>query len=57
MIRLCVATGILLFRISAEQKKRAMSLAFLKQAINIQLKPNNYLPTQTAIVLELNQAK
>ena len=57
MMRLCVATGILLFRISAVQKKRVISLAVRKQAINIQLKPNNYLPTQTAIVLELNQAK
>ena len=53
----CFATGIFLFGISAVYKKRAMSFAVRKQAINIQLKPNNYLPTQTAIVLELNQAK
>ena len=54
---LCVATGILLFRSSAVYKKRAMSLAVRKQAINIQLTPNNYLPTQTTIVLRLNPAK
>ena len=54
---LCVATGILLLRSSAVYKKRAMSLAVRKQAINIQLTPNNYLPTQTTIVLRLNLAK
>ena len=54
---LCVVTGILLFRSSALYKKRAMSLAVRKQAINIQLRPNNYLPTQTTIVLRLNLAK
>ena len=54
---LCVATGVLLFRSSAVYKKRAMSLAVRKQAINIQLKPNNYLPNQTTIVLKLNLAK
>ena len=54
---LCVATGIFLFRSSALYKKRAMSLAVRKQAINIQLRPNNYLPTQTTIVLRLNLAK
>ena len=53
----CVATGVLLFRSSAVYKKRAMSLAVRKQAINIQLTPNNYLPTQTTIVLRLNLAK
>ena len=54
---LCVATGILLLRSSAVYKKRSMSLAVRKQAINIQLRPNNYLHTQTAIVFRLNQAK
>ena len=53
----CVATGVLLFRSSAVYKKRAMSLAVRKQAINIQLTPNNYLPTQNTIVLRLNLAK
>ena len=38
-------------------KKRVKSLAFRKQAINIQLRPNNYLPTQITIVLRLNLAK
>ena len=54
---LCVATGVFLFRSSALYKKRAMSLAVRKQAINIQLKPNNYFPSQTTIVLRFNLAK
>ena len=49
----CVATGVLLFRSSAMYKKRAMSVAVRIQAINVQLKPNNYLSTQTTIVLRL----
>lgn len=53
----CVATGVLLFRSSALYKKRAMSLAVRKQAINIQLKPNNYFPSQTTVVLRLNLNK
>ena len=53
----CVATGVLLFRSSAVYKKRAMSLAVRKQAINIQLKPNIYFPSQTTIVLRLNLNK
>ena len=54
---LCVATGILLLRSSAVYKKRSISLAVRKQAINVQLKPNNYLPNQTTIVIRLNLAK
>ena len=53
----CVATGILLFRSSGMNKKRAMSVAVRKQAINKQFKPNNYLSTQTTIVLRINLAK
>ena len=53
----CVATGVLLFRSSAMYKKKAISVFVRKQAISIQLNPNNYLSTQTTIVLRLNPAK
>ncbi len=52
-----VITGGLLFRSSARNKKRAITIDVAKQTINRQSQPNNYARTQTAIVLRFNLSK
>ena len=49
-----VVTGALLFRSSARNKKRAITIDVRKQTINMQYKPNNYVSTQNAVIFRLS---
>lgn len=49
-----VVTGALLFRSSARNKKRAITIDVRKQTINMQFKPNNYVSTQNAVIFRLS---
>ena len=49
-----VVTGALLFRSSARNKKRAITIDVRKQTINMQFKPNNYVSTQNAVIFRFS---
>ena len=49
-----VVTGALLFRSSARNKKRAITIDVRKQTINMQFKPNNYVSTQNEVIFRFS---